>query len=141
MTVEQEFLPTPQSIARYVKQNARKMQKSSSMKAMMHRGGAQEIVREDDYKGHHIVVRTTYNITVDGQPVTGHIMLTNGGEVQYHGLPNYSFDSAVELARALIDNFPADFDKKNRTAISRERMRMRGAGAKKRSPRRRKSRK
>lgn len=104
-----EVLPTPESIAKYVKQN---MRKAAPMMAMMHHEGAQEIVREDDYKGHHIVVRTTYHITVDGQEVTGHIMLTNAGQVQYHGLPNHSFDSTIGLVRALIDNFPDDFDKK-----------------------------
>jgi len=105
-----EFLPSPASIAKYVKQNAKK--NASSMKAMMHVKGGQETTREDDYKGHHIVVRTRYDITVDGQAVTGHIMLTNQGQVQYHGLPNYSFDSAIGLVRALIDQFPEDFEKK-----------------------------
>lgn len=105
-----EFLPSPESIAKYVKQNAKK--NASSMKAMMSGKGGQEIIRQDDYKGHHIVVRTRYDITVDGQAVTGHMMLTNLGQVQYHGLPNYSFDSAVGLVRALIDNFPEDFVKK-----------------------------
>ena len=105
-----EVLPSPESIAKYVKQNAKKH--SSSMKAMMRGKGGQEITREDDYKGHHIVIRTRYDITVDGQAVTGHMMLTNMGQVQYHGLPNYSFDSAVGLVRALIDNFPEDFEKK-----------------------------
>jgi len=104
-----EVLPTPESIAKYVKQN---MRKATPMMAMMHHEGAQEIVREDDYKGHHIVVRTTYHITVNGQKVTGHLMLTNAGQVQYHGLPNHSFDSTIGLVRALIDNFPEDFDKK-----------------------------
>src|SRR5258708_39268947 len=76
-----------------------KARKSSSMMAMMHHKGGQEIVREDDYKGHHVVVRTKYTITVDGQEVTGHIMLTNTGQVQYHGLPNHSFDSTLGLVR------------------------------------------
>jgi len=112
MTTQPEFLPTAESIAKYVKQNARKLAKSSSMKSMMHGKGVQEIIRQDDYKGHHVMVKTRYEITIDGQVVTGHIMLTNLGQVQYHGLPNHSFDSAVELARALIDNFPEDFEKK-----------------------------
>ena len=78
---------------------------------MMHHEGGQEIVRQDDYKGHHIVVRTVYNITIDRKEVTGHVMLTNDGQVQYHGLPNRSFDSTIQLARTLIDNFPEDFEK------------------------------
>jgi hypothetical protein len=118
MIAEKEILPTPESIAKYVKQNAQRQKTSSSMKAMTHDRGGQEITREDDYKGHHIVVRTKYDISVDGHVVTGHIMLTNMGQVQYHGLPNYSFDSAVELARALIDNFPEDFAEKSGTSSS-----------------------
>src|SRR5437660_3004741 len=109
MNAKPEIVPTPQSIAKYVKQNVQKARPSM----MMHHEGPQEIIREDDYKGHHIVVRTTYGIRVDGREVTGHIILSNAGQVQYHGLPNYSFDSAIGLARALIDNFPEDFEKGN----------------------------
>jgi hypothetical protein len=108
--ITREFLPSPESIAKYVKQSAKK--NASSMKAMMSGKDRQDTTREDDYKGHHIVIRTRYDITVDGQAVTGHMMLTNAGQVQYHGLPNYSFDSAVGLVRALIDNFPEDFEEK-----------------------------
>jgi hypothetical protein len=32
-----------------------------------------ETVREDHYRGHRVVVRTTYRIEVDGRPVTGHL--------------------------------------------------------------------
>jgi len=124
MIAEPEALPTPESIAKYVKQNMQKARKSSSMMAMMHHEGGQEIVREDDYKGHHVVVRTKYNITVDGKEVTGHIMLTNAGQVQYHGLPNYSFDSTVGLVRALIDNFPEDFEKKKQPSKPHDGMEM-----------------
>ena len=118
MGSQRELLPTPESIAKYVKQNARKQARSSSMKSMMHGKGGQEITRQDDYKGHHILVKTRYEMTIDGQAVTGHIMLSNLGQVQYHGLPNHSFDSAVELARALIDNFPEDFEKKSSRSSS-----------------------
>src|SRR5215467_6558806 len=118
MSAEREFLPTTESIAKYVKQNAKKLAKSTSMKSIMHGKGGQEIIREDDYKGHHILVKTKYEMTIDGQAVTGHIMLSNLGQVQYHGLPNHSFDSAVELARALIDNFPEDFEKKSSRSSS-----------------------
>jgi hypothetical protein len=68
-----------------------------------------ETVREDTYQGHHIVVRTTYEIEVDGRPVTGHIALTNDGRVHYHPMPNLSFGSAVDMVRRLIDAFPDDF--------------------------------
>lgn len=126
MSAEREFLPTTESIAKYVKQNVAKARKSPSMMAMMHHKGGQEIIREDDYKGHHVVVRTSYHITVDGREVTGHIMLTNAGQVQYHGLPNHSFDSTVELVRALIDKFPEDFEGKNSAPGLQERTHMHG---------------
>jgi len=128
MSAESEALPTPESIAKYVKQNMQKARKSSSTMAMMQHKGGQEIVREDDYKAHHVVIRTTYNIAVDGKEVTGHVMLTNAGQVQYHGLPNYSFDSTVDLVRALIDNFPEDFQKGKRGSGSRDRIDIGGRG-------------
>jgi hypothetical protein len=68
-----------------------------------------ESVREDDYKGHHIVVRTRYEIEVDGRQVTGHLGVTNDGRVHYHAVPNLSFPSAIAMVRRLIDAFPDDF--------------------------------
>ena len=112
MDEQSQPLLTPQAIAKYVKQNIRTLKKSSSMAGMMHGKGGQEIIRQDDYKGHHVVIRTKYNITVDGKEVTGHILLTNAGQVQYR------FDSPVALVRALIDNFPEDFQKQPRASSS-----------------------
>lgn len=109
MSAEAEPLPTPESIAAYVKQNTQRSKRSSPM-MMMHHEGGQEIVREDEYKGHHIVVHTTYKIEVDGKAVTGHVMLTNDGQVHYHGMPNRSFDSPIALVKSLIDHFPKDFE-------------------------------
>jgi hypothetical protein len=68
-----------------------------------------ESVREDDYLGHHIVVRTRYEIEVDGRHVTGHLGVTNDGRVHYHAVPNLSFPSAIAMVRCLIDAFPDDF--------------------------------
>jgi hypothetical protein len=72
-------------------------------------GGETETVREEDYKGHHIVVRTTYRVEVDGVPVEGHLGVTNDGQVHYHAVPNLGFTSAVDLVKKLIDAFPDDF--------------------------------
>lgn len=123
----EEALPTPELIAKYVKQNVARFKKSA-MATMMDHEGAQEIVRQDDYKGHHIVVRTIYQITIDGKAVSGHLMLTNDGQVQYHGLPNRSFDSTIQLARTLIDKFPEDFEKSGKGSALRgmETMKTRG---------------
>jgi hypothetical protein len=107
-----EVLPTPESIAAYVTKNAG--EGMASMQGMHH--GPLETVREDDYQGRHITVRTTYEIDVDGKPVTGHIDVSNDGQVAYHGLPNMSFDSAIDLVKRLIDHFPEDFQKGSRPA-------------------------
>ena len=73
-------------------------------------GGGMESVREATYHGHHIVVRTTYQLEVDGMPIEGHMGVTNDGQVHYHAVPNLSFDSAVDLVKQLIDTFPDDFE-------------------------------
>lgn len=72
-------------------------------------GGMAEVVREDDYKGHRILVRTSYRFEVDGRAVAVPIMLDDDGNVHCHSLPNYQFKSATALVRELIDTFPDDF--------------------------------
>jgi hypothetical protein len=73
-------------------------------------GGPIETVRESTYRGHHIVVRTTYSITVDDLAVEGHLGVSNDGQVHYHAIPNLGFSSAIELVEKLIDTFPDDFE-------------------------------
>jgi len=94
----------PESLARHVRQNAPEMRQKEHP-----HGEAMESVREDTYGGHHIVVRTSYHIEVDGVPVEGHLGVTNDGQVHYHAVPNLSFASAVDLVKQLIDTFPEDF--------------------------------
>jgi len=96
--------PTPKSIATYVRKNAPKVKKANQ-----HRHGTSETVREAQYKDHHIVIRTIYDIQVDGVLITGHIGVSDDGQVHYHPVPNLSFDSAVDLVKQLIDVFPDDF--------------------------------
>jgi hypothetical protein len=72
--------------------------------------GPVQTVREDEYHGHRIVVRTTYEIEVDGRPVSGHLGVANDGRVHYHPTPNLSYASAVDLVKSLIDIFPDDFE-------------------------------
>jgi hypothetical protein len=74
-----------------------------------HHGGPLVTERRDSYRGHEILIRTTYEIEVDGSPLETMIQVGNGGQVLTHGLPNYSFPSAVALVRELIDVFPEDF--------------------------------
>jgi hypothetical protein len=68
-------------------------------------------VREAEYKGHKIAVRTHYEIKVDGKPISGHIYVDNSGRVSSHAMPAYSFVSTVDLVKKLIDAFPANFAK------------------------------
>ena len=101
--------PTADSIASYVKKNAKHVKR-----AQKHEHQKSESVREADYKGHHIVVRTHYEIEVDGRLVMGHMGVTNDGQVHYHPVPNLSFASAVDLVKQLIDIFPDDFGSSSR---------------------------
>jgi hypothetical protein len=94
----------PESLAQHVRENAPALQQTQHP-----HGEAMESVREDTYKGHHIVVRTSYHIEVDGVTVEGHMGVTNDGQVHYHAVPNLSFASAIDLVKQLIDTFPEDF--------------------------------
>jgi hypothetical protein len=63
-------------------------------------------VREVSYKGRTIRIETSYSITVDGEPVTGHVMVNNEGKVHYHAIPNQEFASAVDMVKRIIDLTP-----------------------------------
>jgi hypothetical protein len=65
-------------------------------------------VREVRYKGRRIRIETTYRITVDGSPVTGHIAVNNEGRVHYHSIPNQEFASAVDMVKRVIDLLPPE---------------------------------
>ena len=71
-------------------------------------------LREEHHKGHHIVVKTTYEVTVDGKKFTAPLGVSNAGTVQYHGIPNMGFASAIDLMKRIIDQFPEDFPGKAR---------------------------
>ena len=95
-------LPTVKSIVKYARKSASKLQKEPHG---THK--ASESVRETDYKGHHIKIRTTYRIEVDGKPVRAHIGVTQDGRVHYHPIPNASYASAIDMVKRLIDFFPS----------------------------------
>ena len=71
-------------------------------------------VREDHHKGHHIVIKTTYEVKVDEKKFTAPLGVSNAGTVQYHGIPNMGFASAIDLMKCIIDQFPEDFPGKAR---------------------------
>ncbi len=99
-----EEKPTPKSIATYVKSNAARARKAQQM----HHGDS-VVTREADYKGHHIVVRTRYEVEVDGKPLMGHMGVNDLGSVHYHPVPNLSFPSALDMVKKIIDVFPDEF--------------------------------
>jgi hypothetical protein len=78
--------------------------------AHAHHGGEAASVRTVRYKGHEIVIKTTYEITIDGEAFAAHVNVDNSGRVHYHGLPTRDFPSTVDLVKQVIDAFPTDFD-------------------------------
>ena len=80
-----------------------------------HDKGPFQSVREVDYKGHKITIYTQYQIKIDGKRFSGHIYVDNRGKVSAHALPNYSFVSAVDLVKKIIDEFPDDFATKKKS--------------------------
>ena len=74
-----------------------------------HHGSGVTSVRRAVHNGHEIVVRTSYEITVDGRPFDVHLTVDNAGRVHYHGLPTRDFASVIDLVAKAIDLFAADF--------------------------------
>ena len=82
-------------------------------KPSMHmHGGMAQSLREPDYKGHHIAIRTTYQVSVDGRVLNVPLGVDNSGNVHCHSLPNYQFTSAVDMVKQLIDSFPGEFGRR-----------------------------
>jgi hypothetical protein len=73
--------------------------------------GGHGSVREIEYKGHRITIRTTYEVRVDGKKFDAPLDVSMAGEVSYMGLMNVSFGSAMDLMKAVIDQFPDAFGK------------------------------
>jgi hypothetical protein len=69
-----------------------------------------ESVRRDQYKGHKIIITTTYDIEVDDKKIFPPVHVSNNGSVGTHSLPNYAANSAIELVKTLIDCFPEEFN-------------------------------
>ena len=70
-------------------------------------------IRQIKYKDHDIVIRTRYEIEVDGKVLNNHIYVDNEGKVSSHAMPTYSFPSTVDLIKRLIDKFPNSFSNQN----------------------------
>lgn len=103
---------TPESLVEHVGRNA---------PVLGHpHGGTMESIREATYRGHHIVIRTSYHIEVDGAPLEGHLGVANDGQVHYHAIPNLRFVSTVDLVKQLIEAFPEDFQPRSGGHAHRE---------------------
>lgn len=100
--------PTETTINSYIKKQSELFENQKDPGSHGHH--ASESVREAEYNGHRIVIKTTYQIEVDGKPISGHLAVTNDGQVHYHPIPNLSFASAIDLVKQLIDVFPDDFE-------------------------------
>ena len=70
---------------------------------LQHAHTQESSVREETYRGHLIKVVTTYEITIDGQPVAGHLSIGNNGAVHYHAIPNQEFPSMIGMVEHIID--------------------------------------
>ena len=88
-----------------------KILKTGRSYALGHAGhhGQLESIRQFKYKEHEVVIRTQYAITVDGQSVNPHVNVDNKGRLNTHAIPNYTFNSAVDMMKALIDCLPSSF--------------------------------
>ena len=97
-------LAAPESVLEYVSHNAPAVR----MAAHQHEAGG-EAIRETAYRGHRIVIGTSYRIEVDGRPLDIPLRVGNNGRVHYHALPNYAPPSAVDVVKRVIDAFPQEF--------------------------------
>ena len=66
-------------------------------------GGSFTTTRETTYRDRNIKIETTYSIIIDRQPVMANIEVLDNGAVRCHALPNYSFRSALGVAKKLVD--------------------------------------
>ena len=61
-------------------------------------------VRTENYRGKQIRIETTYKIFIDKEPLSSHTTVMNDGTVHCHDFPNYSFSSAIDMVRKIIDS-------------------------------------
>ena len=89
---------TPDQLAAALRQNQAEL-------AVLHHTheGPRRSVREATYKWHRIRVVTTYEISIDDRPVSGHLVLDNDGSVHYHAIPNQQFPSMIDMVERIID--------------------------------------
>jgi hypothetical protein len=70
--------------------------------------------RTTTHNGHKIVLETIYRVTVDGKKYDLGLMADDQGNVHCHSLPNYQLQSALDMVRAIVGQFPDEFEKKRK---------------------------
>ena len=70
-------------------------------------------VRTAEHKGRHIEMVTSYEISIDGQPVHFHASVGDDGLLRCHESPYAQLASAVHLVKHLIDLYPEAFGGKD----------------------------
>ncbi len=66
-----------------------------------------------EHKGRNIVIRTTYEIKIDGQAYQGHAKVDGHGRIHCHAIPYDTYPSAVEFVKQLVDLYPESFPPKD----------------------------
>jgi hypothetical protein len=113
-----EQIRNTRALARYTTRVAKEIDSATSD---MHGDHGMESVRTAEHNGHSILVRTHYEFEVDGNPLVSPVMVDNFGRVACHALPNYSFLSAIDLVKQLIETFPEDFSAEHRAPAHKRR--------------------
>jgi hypothetical protein len=60
-------------------------------------------VRRVEHAGHRLEIYTHYRILIDGQEFPDPIHVADDGTVHYHGIPQYSAPSAVDLVKVIAE--------------------------------------
>jgi hypothetical protein len=79
-------------------------------------------MRVFEHARHRVEVETIYRVKIDGKIVRIPLTVGADGRVSCHSIPNYATASALDMIKAVIDQFPEDFaKKKSRKGTSRGR--------------------
>lgn len=60
-------------------------------------------VRRVEHAGHRLEIHTHYRIFIDGAEFPDPIHVADDGTVHYHGIPQYSAPSAVDLVKVIAE--------------------------------------
>jgi hypothetical protein len=101
--MDEQYKGTPEDLAGYFLSGEGLRDVDEQPHDHMPEDGTSMSVREFDYRGHRARIETTYRITIDGDPLPGHVEVLPSGQVHYHRFPQYAPNSAVDVVKAIID--------------------------------------